>query len=345
MTSSASAGDSAPEPVVGECRLCLDSVLDDAKTEEEGRLTFPCSCSAPVHIGCLVRWQEAQGERAVEEQRSIDEYVARASTCEVCGARLVTDGVRPRPLATSAICRAHGGIGKVALRRVPTVSRASRNFSEFAAVEGQELEIIEQDTSGEFYRVRALKAQRYREEGTVSVAEGWIRHIYLEWPKEVAATASMPAPRMPAAFDASGRGPGLEEDDEVGEEWEEGEEEEAEVHDLELEAETQPDVEVEAENVVEVRAENVVEEEAEDDVEEDTEGQEEEETDKEESEEEAEEAEQEGAGATRQAAEPPEGENGRTSRQVRARASGVFSAPPRVPQAASLPTSEGEVRT
>jgi len=69
-------------------------------------------------------------------------------------------------------------------------------------MEGQQLDVLEQDSSGEFFRVRAHKAPRYREEGSVTVAEGWIRHIYLEWPKDshdlIAATIS--APRMPPAY-------------------------------------------------------------------------------------------------------------------------------------------------
>lgn len=91
----------------------------------------------------------------------------------------------------------------MALRRVPTLSRATRNFSEFSASEGQELDVLEQDASGEFFRVRALKARKYREEGMVSVAEGWIRHTYLEWPAESQelVAASVPVPRMPPAYD------------------------------------------------------------------------------------------------------------------------------------------------
>merc|ERR1712232_612765 len=91
-------------------------------------------------------------------------------------------------------------------RRVPTLSRATRNFSEFSASEGQELEVFEQDTTGEFFRVRAVKARKYRDhnedEETAAVVEGWIRHVYLEWPEEAqgSSVASMPAPRMaPAA--------------------------------------------------------------------------------------------------------------------------------------------------
>lgn len=122
--------------------------------------------------------------------------------CEVCGAWLITSGARARPVADTATCRAHGGQGKVALRRVPTLSRASRNFSEFSVMDGQQLEVLEQDGSGEFFRVRARKAPRYREEGTVAVTEGWIRHIYLEWPTETRSlmAAATPSPRMPPAY-------------------------------------------------------------------------------------------------------------------------------------------------
>merc|ERR1719236_52129 len=100
-------------------------------------------------------------EQAATSRRSPDEARARAVTCEVCGAHLVTDGSRQRPFASTAICRAHGGFGKVALRRVPTLSRDSRNFSEFSMAEGQQVDVLEQDASGEFFRVRAHVAQRY----------------------------------------------------------------------------------------------------------------------------------------------------------------------------------------
>jgi len=184
-----------------ECRLCLDAVLDDASCED-AQLVFPCTCAAPVHVGCLRKWQAVQAQQHVDERRSTDESEARTATCEVCGARLITAGRRTQPFASTAICRAHGGFGKVALRRVPTLSRNTRNFSEFSASEGQQLEVLEQDSTGEFFRVRALKAHRYREEGTIAVAEGWIRHTYLEWPSdcEDIAAASTPAPRMPPAY-------------------------------------------------------------------------------------------------------------------------------------------------
>ncbi|CAK0827660.1 unnamed protein product [Prorocentrum cordatum] len=160
-----------------ECRLCLHAVLEDA-SPEDAALAFPCDCrGSPVHWGCLRRWQQAQVQRAAEAARSADEARARAATCEVCGARLAAAGGRKRPLAERAVCRAHGGEGKVALRRVPTLSRASRNFSEFSAADGQEVEVLEQDDTGEFFRVRARKAPRYREQGSAALAEGWIRHI------------------------------------------------------------------------------------------------------------------------------------------------------------------------
>lgn len=184
-----------------DCRLCLDTVLESA-SGEDAILTFPCDCSAPVHIGCLRHWQDVQVYQAISARRSFDESTARADTCEVCGARLVTAGDRERPFASTAICRAHGGFGLVALRRVPTLSRATRNFTEFSAAEGQHVEVLERDSTGEFYRVRATKARRYREEGTVSVAQGWLRHVYLEWPEEIrdVAASSTAAPRMPAAY-------------------------------------------------------------------------------------------------------------------------------------------------
>lgn len=181
-----------------ECRLCLDAHSEDA----EERLVFPCNCSSPLHVSCLRRWQEVQVRQAVEERRSRDEAYARVCTCEVCGAQLVLEGSRKRPFASRAICRAHGGFGKVALRRIPTISRASRNFSEVSASEGQELEILEQDATGEFFRVKAVGAARYREEGSVAVAEGWIRGTYLEWPEESRELAEnfLPEPRMPPAY-------------------------------------------------------------------------------------------------------------------------------------------------
>jgi len=193
----ASASDSNPR----ECRLCLDTVLEGCSAEE-AILSSPCECSAPVHVGCLRRWQSVQIEEARRENWSEGEAAARADTCEVCGACLITSGVRRRPVVGKAICRAHGGFGQVALRRVPALSRATRNFTELSAAEGQELEVLEQDSSGEFFRVRALKAPRYREQGTVAVAHGWIRHVYLEWPAEFseAAAAAVPAPRRPPAY-------------------------------------------------------------------------------------------------------------------------------------------------
>lgn len=188
----------ADESTQLECRLCLDAHSEDP----EERLIFPCNCASPLHVSCLRRWQEVQVRQAVEEQRSRDEAYARVCTCEVCGAQLVLQGSRKRPFASRAICRAHGGFGKVALRRIPTISRASRNFSEVSASEGQELDILEQDSTGEFFRVRAVGAARYREEGSVAVAEGWIRGTYLEWPEESRelAETSLPEPRMPPAY-------------------------------------------------------------------------------------------------------------------------------------------------
>mmetsp|Transcript_120624 Transcript_120624/g.240196 ORF Transcript_120624/g.240196 Transcript_120624/m.240196 type:complete len:229 (+) Transcript_120624:33-719(+) len=190
-----------------ECRFCLEAMLEDGNVEES-ILSFPCECSTPVHIECLQRWQNVQIEEARNEGQSSGEASARASTCEVCGAALVTSGERKRPVTGTATCRAHGGFGQVALRRVPALSRATRNFTEFSAADGQELAVLEQDASGEFFRVRAVKAPRYREESTVAVAHGWIRHVYLEWPAEFseAAAAAVPAPRRPPAY-ATGQRP------------------------------------------------------------------------------------------------------------------------------------------
>eukprot|EP00928_Gymnodinium_smaydae_P049113 TRINITY_DN32924_c0_g1_i1.p1 TRINITY_DN32924_c0_g1~~TRINITY_DN32924_c0_g1_i1.p1 ORF type:complete len:275 (+),score=44.79 TRINITY_DN32924_c0_g1_i1:24-827(+) len=194
-------GTEAARSAPADCRLCLDAVLED-DIPENCALIYPCDCAAPVHVGCLRRWQEVQVQRSSGQRRSSDESSARASTCEICGARLVLVGKRQRLFARTAICRPHGGFGLVALRRVPTLSRASRHFAEFSAADGQEVEVLEQDVSGEFFRVRALKARRYREEGTVAVAQGWIRHIYLEWPSasQEEIEAATPAPRMPAAY-------------------------------------------------------------------------------------------------------------------------------------------------
>lgn len=192
------AAQAEPQP---ECRLCLDAEYDAAEGED-GRLVYPCLCAAPVHVACLRRWQAAKQEQALEERRTADEARARAATCEVCNAQLVLDGERAKPFSGTAICRAHGGFGKVALRRVPTMSRAHRNFSDSAVSEGQQVEVLEQDITGEFFRIRASKAPRYREEGTVAVAEGWIRSAYLEWPSESQhlASAAVPEPRRPPAY-------------------------------------------------------------------------------------------------------------------------------------------------
>mmetsp|Transcript_37750 Transcript_37750/g.87347 ORF Transcript_37750/g.87347 Transcript_37750/m.87347 type:complete len:197 (+) Transcript_37750:23-613(+) len=177
-----------------ECRLCLSSVLEDADGVE-GQLCFPCNCTAPVHHGCLSRWQQVRRDQVLEQHHSVDEAQAHARTCEVCGARFLPHGARANPPVRSAICRVQGGTGKVALRRVPTLSRATRNFSDFSAGDGQQLEVIEQDVTGEFFRVRAMRAQRYRGEGTTAVAEGWIRHVYLD-----ISHCALPSPRMPPAF-------------------------------------------------------------------------------------------------------------------------------------------------
>merc|ERR1711870_126016 len=47
-----------------------------------------------------------------------------------------------------------------------------------------------------------MQAARYREEGTVQVTEGWIRHTYLEWPNDMKEEASraLPTPKMPPAY-------------------------------------------------------------------------------------------------------------------------------------------------
>ena len=193
----------APQPEL-ECRLCLATVREGAQGLE-AKLCFPCNCRAPVHRGCLQEWQRAQELQLLEQEYSPDETRARMNTCEVCGARLVVGELRSKPRLGSALCRAQGGTGKVALRRVPTLSRNTRNFSDFSATDGQLLNVLEQDESGEFFRVRALQAQRYRGEGTTAVAEGWIRHVYLDWQSDPAQSESwLPPPRMPPAFLAEG---------------------------------------------------------------------------------------------------------------------------------------------
>eukprot|EP00747_Dinoflagellata_sp_TGD_P170310 gnl/TRDRNA2_/TRDRNA2_201558_c0_seq1.p1 gnl/TRDRNA2_/TRDRNA2_201558_c0~~gnl/TRDRNA2_/TRDRNA2_201558_c0_seq1.p1 ORF type:complete len:228 (-),score=33.91 gnl/TRDRNA2_/TRDRNA2_201558_c0_seq1:111-794(-) len=182
------------------CRLCFEG-----SSEEDGDVLFPCNCRSGVHLSCLRRWQAVQAEQSA---RSADECIARAGTCEVCGALLVLDGsARRQPPIRTAICRAHGGSGQVALRRIPTFSRASHVFSEFAASEGQVLELLEQDSSGEFFRVRVRTAQKYRppadETGVgAAVAEGWLRHVYLEWPEEIPEVQEMRGliPRMPPHY-------------------------------------------------------------------------------------------------------------------------------------------------
>ena len=181
-----------------ECRLCLATERDGAEGLE-AQLCFPCNCRAPVHHGCLMQWRRAQ-EDQLSERHTFDEVQARINTCEVCGARLLLEETRPQLQLCSAVCRAQGGTQKVALRRVPTLSRATRNFSEFSASDGQQLEVLEQDVTGEFFRVRAVGAKRYRGEGVTAVAEGWIRHVYLDWQSGV----SLPPPRMPPAFLAEG---------------------------------------------------------------------------------------------------------------------------------------------
>lgn len=162
-----------------ECRLCLEEVLEGATSDGGGRLVRPCRCRSAVHVECLERWRVAQQQR---DDRSSAENAARAATCEVCGSLWSVDGQREVLPTQRAICRAHGGDGKVALRRVPTAARENGVFSEFSAKEGQELDVLELDRSGEFFRVRASDAERYHGHDSVAVAEGWIRRCYLEWP-------------------------------------------------------------------------------------------------------------------------------------------------------------------
>lgn len=161
-----------------ECRLCLEELLEGADADG-GRLIHPCTCRSAVHVDCLVQWQAVQMQWP---GRSLAERSARASTCEVCGSLWSVNGDRPSLPTRIAICRAHGGLDKVALRRVPTASREHGVFSEFSAAEGQELEVLELDGTGEFFRVRAFGAQSYHGSSSVAVAEGWIRRCYLEWP-------------------------------------------------------------------------------------------------------------------------------------------------------------------
>merc|ERR1712079_283342 len=144
-----------------------------------GCLVHPCNCHSAVHLECLAQWRASQLRR---EDRSYEENTARSATCEVCGSLWSVDGHREMLPTQRAICRAHGGFGKVALRRVPTASREHGVFSEFSAKEGQDLEVLELGHSGEFFRVRAVDAEFYHGSTCVSVAEGWIRRCYLEWP-------------------------------------------------------------------------------------------------------------------------------------------------------------------
>jgi len=162
-----------------ECRLCLQEVLEGAAADDGGLLVRPCSCRSAVHVDCLAQWRAAQMHRM---DRSMEENSGRAATCEICGALWSVDGQRELLPTRTAICRAHGGFGKVALRRVPTAARDHGVFSEFSAKEGQELEVLELDSSGDFFRVRALGAERYHGSSSVAVAEGWLRRCYLEWP-------------------------------------------------------------------------------------------------------------------------------------------------------------------
>lgn len=162
-----------------ECRLCLEEVLEDVDPTDGGLLLRPCNCKSAVHKDCLARWRAAQLTRA---DRSYAENNARASTCEVCGSLWSVDGIREALPTRIAICRAHGGFRKVALRRVPTDSREHAVFSDWAASEGQELEVLELDRTGQFFRVRATNSQRYHGVDAAAVAEGWLRRCYLEWP-------------------------------------------------------------------------------------------------------------------------------------------------------------------
>jgi len=149
----------------------------------------------------MAEWQQSRWWQLLEHGFDYDEAHARIDTCEVCGARWMPRG-RPKPLAPFALCRALGGSQKVALRRFPTLSRATRNFSDFAASHGQRLEVLEQDVTGEFFRVRLASAALYRGEGTTATAEGWIRHVYLEFETEDVA-ARLPTPTMPPAYAVS----------------------------------------------------------------------------------------------------------------------------------------------
>ncbi|CAJ1434965.1 unnamed protein product, partial [Effrenium voratum] len=129
--------------VSGDCRLCLCADRDDAPGNA-GQLCLPCDCRSPVHLGCVSEWQQARWWQLLEHGFDFDEAYARINTCEVCGARWMPRGRVPPP-KSHATCRAFGGSGKVALRRFPTVSRATRNFSDYGVVEGQRLQLLEQD--------------------------------------------------------------------------------------------------------------------------------------------------------------------------------------------------------
>lgn len=182
------------------CRICFENRCPIDNSRE---LILPCNCSSPIHVECLRRWQQVQIEQAPPASK--EAVAARAATCEVCGALLCMDGTRVKPPMRIAICRPDAlepianavGLkkkceaprGKVPLRRFPASTSATNVFTGSSVEGGQQLEVIEPDTSGEFFRVRVLNASKYQEPqghnvdaNPVAVAQGWIHHVYLDWP-------------------------------------------------------------------------------------------------------------------------------------------------------------------
>lgn len=178
------------------CRFCFDVTCG---LDEFDPLVNPCNCSAPIHLQCLRRWQRVQLDSAPRPSR--ESTAARAATCEVCGALLIVDGERVKPPMRTAICRADALMPtpndpevivnhelrpkKVALRRFPASVESPNVFSGSSVEGGQAVEVLEQDASGEFFRVRMLNDAG--PDGMLHCpagVEGWIQHVYLEWNEE-----------------------------------------------------------------------------------------------------------------------------------------------------------------
>jgi len=207
---------SAKENENAICRICFEP---QCAINDSFELVRPCNCNEPVHVQCLQRWQTVQIEQAA--QPSKEAAAAKAATCEICGALLCLDGKRTKPAFRVAICRPDAlqpianGVGtghhgsrrmKIPLRRFPASTHAANAFSGSSVESGQQLEVLEQDASGEFYRVRVLNASKYQdpqghnlEEGSVAVAQGWIQHVYIEWPGNVSESCGLATshPRNP----------------------------------------------------------------------------------------------------------------------------------------------------